>query len=557
MKKLILICAAVFGAVSAALAQDDMLHITYNFSESEAFSESEVKHVLAQDDFFLVAGNVTTPDGERTVFIASYNYSGEQLWKKRMSLPTGIDWLVLYTHENLKPFADGHFALGGNAEEITDAGDTVGHPFVYIFDAAGDEVHYHQFDNGLHIELGAMNLDLAGNLLLSGSRKRYNDGYRMSDWSEELELKPYVWLGRLNAEYQTKSLLSTTILAGFYRFLNTRNVFQRPGSDLIDVAGYSFLSVRPLSVLSLDTTSGFVLDAMVIFGDDYPEFTFTPLASIMPLYDFSVQQSKYNNNTLLFSFPVSSVDWSGAIASDKLVISKYTAGVPGSWKRYILDDAALYFPLNQMLKIREAWNADILAVKPIVMDYDDSVSDYKQDPVVGRTLYIRADSSCAVYEHKYIEYFPYESTSDGGQVLQDIDQRRDSRKIVMGGYIQATEPIPGKWAAVGKTSWIVIMDDTSTTIPPPPMSVQDLDVGFDFSIYPNPGKDYIEVLLPEEVMAGVVRYEIYGLQGQLLQEGRLYAPKERIQVEYLPSGSYQLVVSTDEGKRSSGIWIKL
>lgn len=71
------------------------------------------------------------------------------------------------------------------------------------------------------------------------------------------------------------------------------------------------------------------------------------------------------------------------------------------------------------------------------------------------------------------------------------------------------------------------------------------------SVYPNPCRDDFWINDSEQALIGE-EYRIFNMQGQLIQNGRIQSSTQRLNVNQLPAGAYQLLV----GNKYSGRFIK-
>lgn len=68
-----------------------------------------------------------------------------------------------------------------------------------------------------------------------------------------------------------------------------------------------------------------------------------------------------------------------------------------------------------------------------------------------------------------------------------------------------------------------------------------------WAIYPNPATDYFDVQLPNDIK--VKSYQVFDLKGAIMMQGPL-THNTRIELQYLPSGTYIFQLETEQGKLS-------
>jgi len=544
-------------------AQDIDHHIVHNFSGADDVRWSEVKHVLTLQESFYITGNVLTADSQRTVYVAVYNYEADQQWSQTLAVPDGVDWLELRTFENLKPFGEGHYAIGGNAYTVS-GGDTVGQPFIYVFTSEGDSVYYYQHNNVINIELGAVNIGHRGELLLGGVQMKYGIGYQLGadDWTDDVSVHPNTWMGKLDTDYATDFILVNTPNA--IKYCSVRNIFQlKDNPDDIFVAGYHYMNhTIPINIIKFSFSDADYYSSLGYLITE-SGYSYIPQMSVYPLYDYSAQPSRYNTQSYMWgriigSLRPPSIDVFHNKALDFAYSNNttYTTHI-GHYPVNPLMHDTVELIYNNMLKIRESWDTDILCVKGLGFEpYAIPMEDYVLDPIRGNSLYIRTDQTGVVKGARYIEYFPFAPVYRGAQMLLDIDQRPDGQKIVMVGYIHADSVITDMWEDVGRTSWIVIMNDTSEVIPPTPTSIEAEDVSFTFEVYPNPTTDEITIQMPQINPHTPYTYDVYNILGQHMDSGVITTSHTKIATTSLVSGQYIIVMSTEHGERMSKSFIK-
>ena len=93
----------------------------------------------------------------------------------------------------------------------------------------------------------------------------------------------------------------------------------------------------------------------------------------------------------------------------------------------------------------------------------------------------------------------------------------------------------------------IITNTTSTTVEEP-LSNQDFDFETNFTLYPNPAKDVINIKVKNEME--VKSISIYNTLGQILMT-TIHAENGEINVSNLQSGSYFIKVFTDKGSSTA------
>lgn len=553
-------------------AQTIDTQIVYNFSEEEGFFHSEIKHVKCDDDFFLVAGNVMNSDSVHTVFIAAYNYNAEMLWRKFLPIPEGISQLKINTHENLKSFGANRYVIAGNADEIV-ADDIVSHPFAFVFQSNGDSVKYIQFENTLNIDLGAVNYDYNENILLGGIQKPHYISCTRTEW-EGFPFQPIPWLGIIHSDLSTDTMTIPNSLPT--RRLYAVNNIGQLTSDQFIIGGRQECSdfnvggtINIYNKAAKSHAGNFYVFKKHNFGSQYD---FDPWVRLNPNYDFSFQFSRYKKDKVIAGILVpNSTDGIGLAPgfAENLFLGSFTDAVytanvltPIDTIGPVLEnndgELKMDFALNGLLKVREAWNTDIIGVKHNGLDTDDSfTNEYTLDPLVGRSLFFRADNTGAIYYYTKITYFAVDSYTEAGQVLVDLDQREDSKKIVLVGHINSDKVLPGKWDNIGKTSWIVIMDDTTTTIPPSTTFIDDIQEGqLTFKLYPNPNNGLFYLQVPIEwLIANDLSYQIVSTEGKIVGEGRIDQEIASLNCNTYAKGNYFIIIKDRKSIKGTQLFV--
>lgn len=558
MKKYLSTAAALILSTHVLFAQTIDRHIIHNFSESDEVRFSEVKHVLTEQDHFFIAGNVTRSDSSNTVFIGQYNYDAELQWTSYLTIPDTIDWMELRTFENLKPFGDDKYVLGGTAYKIIEE-DTIGHPFIHIFSITGDSLHFYIHNNAINIDVGAVNIGINGEVLIAGVSMKYGLPYKAGSayWPEDNSLKPNIWYGKFFEDYTFEPILIETPIPN--KFCSIRNIYQYetlPNNVLI--SGYQYLnSGTPIKTYCVGYTTGEIIGLAhnVFPGSGYP-YAFQ--SQFFPLYDFSIIPSRYDYGVALQArltgrmYPINP----NGLDNKSIMFASSNLHYNTSSQGYYPTDPLLYDTMelvyNNMLKIRESWNTDILCVKGLgFQPYENPIEDYVLDPIRGNSQFLRANRNGDVLGAHYVEYFPFAPIYQGAQMLLDIDQRPDGEKIVMAGYIRVDTAIADIWEDIGKTSWIVLMNDTSTVIPAgelPPASIGASAALLDFNIYPNPVKDVLTIHIPSNRFNASIRYVVYNVLGQEILSGTLLSEEHTLSTQSLSSGQYFIMIKEDNKK---------
>ncbi|MBL0101846.1 MAG: T9SS type A sorting domain-containing protein [Saprospiraceae bacterium] len=75
------------------------------------------------------------------------------------------------------------------------------------------------------------------------------------------------------------------------------------------------------------------------------------------------------------------------------------------------------------------------------------------------------------------------------------------------------------------------------------------------TIYPIPGHDVINVILPDDAFLPV-RYRITDMQGHTHESGVQNQRDIKLDAGFLPSGIYHVVIMDKSGRRWTGKWVK-
>lgn len=553
-------------------AQTIYNQIVYNFSEEDGFNHSEIKHVKCDNDFFIVTGNVMKSDSTRTVFIAAYNYDAEMLWRKFLPIPDGIHQLKISTHENLKAFGPDRYVIAGSADEMI-ADEIVSHPFAYFFKSNGDSVKYIQFENAMNIDSGAVNYDYNGKILLGGIQQPNNGSCKQSEWGD-MDSYPVPWVGIIYPDLSVEDLTISNPLPP-HRLVAVRNIGQMSDDDNYFIGGRPacnfYNAGGAISLYNKDSKNYVAFYYVFDLSDFGGAYDFYPWTSFNPNYDFSFQFSRYKRNKIIAGILVGFAHDGSTLATNSvqnLFLGSFKDSVFTGNILSPTDDfdpmfenedgeQKVAFLLNGLLKVREAWNTDIIGVKHNGLDLDDSfMYEYTLDPLVGRSLFFRADSTGAIYSYKNITYFAVDSYREAGQVLVDLDQREDSKKIVLVGHIFSDKVLPGKWDKIGKTSWIVIMNDTTTTIPPSTTFIDDFQQEqLAFKLYPNPNNGQFYLQVPIQWLINDLSYQIVSTDGKIVGEGQINKEIESVQMDAYAKGSYLIVIKDKESIKGTKLFV--
>jgi hypothetical protein len=93
----------------------------------------------------------------------------------------------------------------------------------------------------------------------------------------------------------------------------------------------------------------------------------------------------------------------------------------------------------------------------------------------------------------------------------------------------------------------IITNTTSTTVEEP-LSNQDFDFETNFTLYPNPAKDVLNIKVKNEI--DVKSISIYNTLGQIIMT-TIHAENGEINVSNLQTGSYFITLFTDKGSSTA------
>ncbi len=124
-----------------------------------------------------------------------------------------------------------------------------------------------------------------------------------------------------------------------------------------------------------------------------------------------------------------------------------------------------------------------------------------------------------------------QATSDGGYILVGASQSSDG-------------DLPGNNGS--SDIWVVKLG-------PDPLSVQEVQGEDPINVFPNPGKDIIQVELPLDMHRA--QWWLHDAQGKLVGNGRANSTHLRIAVHHLAPATYTLVLET-QGTRRSAVVVK-
>lgn len=535
-------------------------HLVVNFSQSETLNHSQIKHVFAADEYFLVTGNVQKETGKPTIFVAAYDYEANLIWTKYLSVPESTINYNIRTYENIKRMPNGNYSIGAEAMKII-AGDTICNPFLYVFNGIGDSVRFIQFESDVNVELGAVNQDNEGNILIGGVAKPYSLSNKREEWPDDLSEGPYLWIGKVQNDYIHSVITNEGLRSKYSNFSSVRNIYQLDNNDQYVVSGFLYMGTTAfLQTQYFDLLGNYLYNYN--FLNIVPDHVFYPQSMLYPLNDLMVQKSRYDSNKMLHGYITGRRIGDDDINYQSLVFGNLNKTEEEMWEDYhtafnfMVDDYEYQFMHNGMLKIREAYNGDILAVKANITDLDSLYFyDYMFDPPIGSSIFIRTDDKGNEISHQFIEKFPIKPEYSSAQIINDLDQRRDGKKIILVGSIEAENEVIGKWDKIGKTSWIVIMSDTTTPIPLGINPTKESTISFD--INPNPATNELLITIDPSAIGKLEQYFIIDLYGKVTAEGRINNSGQKIDIGSLVPGIYFIRLVNKDGVQTAQKFVKL
>lgn len=491
IKRIMFLCA-IFLCAQSAWTQEIVTDIVHDFSESSSDTmRSNIQLVHADTNIIIVAGNILDDTGGvRQAYTAAFDYTGGLLWQRALPQGTMLNLTSPNVHGrksggyiNLKRLATGSYVVGGSMQDMAiRPGYKIAQPFLYFFNAAGDSLGYHQYDDALQSRyINTLSINAAGNIVAGGVIDSEAYGYTEAADPIYCPLYGLMWLCEFDASgavLQQKEMGSEVTGLPYGRGLPyfVTHIVPHEGQYTVIVSNPAYRAYMFITINSDFADTYYTRSAIntyvegIVSALPYPFYShFVALEKNAPAkeYYFAATSSIDNEEGTgygLYYGVKSLVDGSQTANHAELLNEDF---VPGG----------LGFPLvDGGISMAVAKNNDLILQKigasPGGDVWGPGIVRMKGDGDIKWQM---------LYQHVAAIDVPFTALR---QVFNSTSVAPDGR-IVLGGYI-ATDSALSVYDTVGSLSWLVVINDSSNDV----TKVNSVSVPkVNINIYPNPADD--------------------------------------------------------------------